>query len=381
MKKVIDDIHAAMMRHKRTMNHLQAMGPRVLQKPENSNASVLQTDLEKLKTKIRKLSNEIATLEKEVHEQRKGATEKFVVQTYKYALWPVEEMGVRKGIPLTKEQQQEEKKDEEATAILQSQIRMALEKSMADVDQINRMPSPYFWQIMKEFEQQLVQLTKSKSVLQKQIQQSKRIQSVKDIQDIVETQHLEISRLNDFVKSLSEAMERLRMKYKASETSNDVLETAKLESWNRERKLQEKVQMAYLQAVCANPSSTTAPPSAPTVTTTATTGGLFGSNAPAPALGGGIFGSTSTAPTTAPATTTGGLFGSTTSAAAPSSGFFGSTTTNAASAPAASTGTGLLFGSTTPAPGTTTHDSFGLITTTTSNKKKSGSKAGGRLRR
>jgi len=360
MKQAIDNIHQAIMRHKHTMLNLQSMGPRLLLPQTQDGApadsqtktTLLQERLHKLQSQLNRLQQDLQQLDATATAQEK-ASEKAVVDTIMYAQWPLEALAVRKGVRLSPSHSSssgtgEEKKSEQGddhgtspsstavTTTTAAKIRDALNQGLASVDRIDRMPSPYYWETLIGLEQRALQLWEQTMTVQQQLQQSRALTQLSQntsttavISEIVETQHVALSRLEQQMQQLHDTVERVRFRYRRYERGENVLDRAAVQERERQRRIDEQIQMQFLQAAAA--------PGA--------TGGGTPGGAPAPATGFGFGG--------APAPTGANLFGSTPAPAG--TGFF--------AAPAA--GGFASFGSTT--------------TRTPSNKKKSGSKSGGRL--
>jgi len=373
MKQAIDNIHEAIMRHKKTMLNLQSMGPQLLQKNDATHKTPLQERLHKLQTETQRLQQQLHELYEKASAQNK-VSEKAMVDAIVYAQWPLEALAVRKGVRLIANSGEEKKAEDSTTEM---KVRDALNQSLATIDRVDRMPSNYYWEMLHTLEHQAQQLLQQVSAVQQQIQQSRALATTHPqnqnaaIADIIETQHIAVTRLEQQLRYQSQQqMELVRYRYSQYERGENVLERAAMQERERQRLLQEQIQMQCLQAGEAAPaSSAPAPFGAPAPSTTSSSGGgLFGTAAPAPTSG--IFGSTP-----APAPLFGGSSTTTPPATAPapfSFGGGGGGSTPAAAAP--------LFGGATPAP-----NAFAGLpaatTTTPSTKKKSGSKSSGRLKR
>lgn len=376
MKRAIDNMHEAITRHKRTMFNLQTMGPKLLVPPEQTtttttrdihrtapNLTPLQTQIQRLQVQSNRLQHDTEKLRAAAQQQHR-ASETAMVQTTLYAQWPVEALAARRGVRWSTdtaakaEPHGEEKKSDDgvAAAALHHQIREALNRAMAAVDRIDRMPSPYYWETLHTLEQRAAQLSDQAKLVQNQLDQSRALTrqitfaapAAVTIHEIVETQHVALSRLTAQWEHWRDEMQRVRYRYSKYERGEDVLVKAAAAELERQRKLQEQLLLHYLQASTTSEASS-APSAAAPVSNFATGGGSSSTTAaPAP------FG--------APATTA-NLFGNT------------ATTTNSFG--------GTSFPSTASAgPAPTTN--FGFASTTaqpSSSKKKSGSRSSSRLRR
>jgi hypothetical protein len=369
MKRAIDTMHEAIMRHKRTMNDLQSMGPSILQRPysggpssndqndlvgggaESATITPMQHQIASLRTRIRTMQQQLSNLYAMALEQTSD-NEKAVAQTITYAKWPLEALAVRKGVRLivadttkgSSDSSVDKEKQSDEAAELQIKIRDALNRGMAAVDRIDRIPSPYYWDTLQSLEQRALVLSERLAVLESQLEQpdssywtTRPDQSPAiTIQNIIETQHVAIQRLVYQLDALHNEMHLVRLRYGQYERGGNVLARQAAKKQERERQVHEQALLHYLQATAPSESSSTAPPSALRPSTFGTTplASSGGVPAAAPAFG---FSAAPLGGATAPAP----LFGASPAAPAP---LFGATTTNPAAAPT------NLFGSTAPAP-------------------------------
>ncbi len=278
-----------------------------------------------------------------------------------------------------------------------------LENSVS-VDYIEGMPSVYLWNVIDELVDKMNRLygrlkrlsDKSQRGQDKLNQESQVVgmtsrsngrhgeDIVEELNVAIQDQIKELVRVSDYVARLKDQMEQLRRVYTENLvrdsfqkhkhgslgmrgyaniigvpgphiTGNNVLDPfAEADQKEREYERRLEIEVHRKRIEAAPPSNAIGQSTANAPTTAAPSTGLFGATTPAPAVGGGLFGSTN-----APAS--GGLFGSTSAPAAPG-GLFGSTPAPATGGMFGSTPapapTGGLFGS-TPAPATTGGTLFG----------------------
>jgi Nucleoporin FG repeat region len=416
MKRAIDTMHEAIMRHKRTMNDLQSMGPSVLQRPSNGGptddpeggaesavTTPMQHQIASLRTKLRAMQQQLSKLYTTALDQTSD-NEKAVAQTITYAKWPLEALAVRKGVRLTVVEKDatkgssisvdEEKKSDEA-AELQVKIRDALNRGMAAVDRIDRIPSPYYWDTLQSLEQRALVLSERLAVLESQLEPpdssywtTRSDQSpATTIQNIIETQHVAIQRLVYQMDTLHNEMHLFRLRYGQYELGENVLVRQAAKKQERERQLHEQALLHYLQASATAETSGTASTTTAATATAATPSALrpstfgttpltssAGAPATAPAFG---FSAAPLGGATAPAP----LFGAAPAAPAP---LFGTTTTNPAAAPTNLFGSAApvpLFGGAPTASASTAPASFGNFASASSQQKKKSAPRGSSTRR
>ena len=337
-KRVIDTLHEAMMQHKRTILQVSTMAPKLLQKQDQADAAAgselpLMTTVHQMNTKVHHLQQELQTLRQSV-DYTKKLYEKSTMQAIMFAKWPTEAVAVRRGVHLSKPSMN----NDPTKPDLQAKLQELLDREMARVDRVERMPSPYLWQTLEEMEQRLTSLKSQMETLVQALEQSKQIPTdTVNVTAIVKLQEQSIWKVATSLAHLHAQMEQARQSYRMYERGTNVLELADQQEREHQQLLDHQMR---LQMVKTMPAS--AAPAAP-----APGGNLFGS---APAPGGSLFGS-APAPGgnlfgSAPAPG-GSLFGSA-PAPAPAGGLFGSAPAPGAPAPAS----GGLFGSAAaPAPG------------------------------
>lgn len=387
-KKAIDGLVERMMQHKRSMNNVQSMAPKALLSASVAGNLDAQQGVQQqqpaqpplIKTQIAILDRTIVSLQQELQSlygranKEKTACETSTKQAIMYGKWPTEAVAVRRGVRLSDSSQHqqhsqggEEKKDPDT----QTRVRELLDQQLAYVDRVERMPSPYLWEIMDDMKHRLSSFEQQAVMLGRQLDQSRamEITDAGDVVSIVETQHRAIWQVTQKITHVQREMEGLRYKYRMYEREENVLEKAQREESERQRRVDDQIQRMYVQA-SQQPSQQGQQPAGQPVTgqpAAPASGGLFGST-PAPASGG-LFGSS-------PAPAAGGLFGSSPAPAA--GGLFGST-------PAAAPAAGGLFGSIPAAAGAAAPASAfafgGTSTFSATPKKKSGSRSSARLKR
>jgi hypothetical protein len=310
-----------MMQQKRTILQVSTMAPKLLQnKQATSQADAaaghvelpLASQVHKLATQAQQLQQQLQTVRQQL-EYTQSHYKRSTVQGFHYAKWPTEAIAARRNVQLPSSNSQNSQKD----AALQAKLKDLLDREAAHVDRIDRMPSPFLWQILEEMEQRLAtvqhkMISTEKTIRTQALQPSAEV----NIVQVMQLQEQSIWKLASALAPLQQKVEQLRQKYRMYETQGNVLEEEELQERQRQQQLDHQMR---LQMVKTLPQRPAAP---------APGGGMFGS---APAPGGSMFGS-------APAPGGSSLFGS--SAPAPGGSLFGS-------APA-----GGLFGSTpAPAPG------------------------------
>lgn len=387
VKQAIDNIHEQMMKHKRSVAQVQTMAPVLLRnptKPADVAAGATPSLLEQLQTmtlKVQEIESNVLACGREAM-RIKSKYEQTTTQTVIYGIWPTEALASRRGIQLNPV-------ETKSNPTVNDQIRQSLELQAAHVDRLEKIPSPYMWHAIDDMESRLRELQHTAQLVTTHLTQMQQIRDM-GVTSVVMGQTELLLQVAEQIRMLQRRMEDLRSRYRAWEREANVLDQQKIRDLQAQQKRDEIVKIGYLKAASATPASSQAPSTgygqqpAP-----APGGGLFGSSAPAsgglfgtapaPAASGsgfgaapkpgGLFGST-------PAPASGGLFGST-PAPAPGGGFgstpspaggglFGSTPAPASGglfgstpAPAAAGGFGStpvpaaggLFGSATPAPG------------------------------
>ncbi|KAL7578170.1 hypothetical protein ACA910_012607 [Epithemia clementina (nom. ined.)] len=301
-QRAIDAIHEAMMKHKRTMIHVQAMGPQAL---------MMQSEDDSLPSKLKKLQQSLNVTQQNVERLRAIAIDqrekdrKVMEQSYMYAKWPTEAMAARRGVRLSSLSEQEEKKESDPD--MRAQLREMLERQMAYVDRIERMPSPYLWQTLDDMSHKIKALSDYIANVDRQLEYSKSLESsdVVNLETIVDNQDQFIYAIRSRIQRIHRAVDKLRVTYTAFETGENVLEKAQMEEWNHAKEIEEQIQMQLLRSAessssgnptSINSSSTNATSSAPLAfgatpsaapSSSFSFGGGGSSAAPAPTFGGG----------------------------------------------------------------------------------------------
>lgn len=362
LRQAIDTIHEAMMKHKRTMINLQSMAPALLLGSQNfsQNGSLLNTNASAntgqyqpapLSVTIRDLHQNIALLEQETGLQTRADSckddyEKLIKQAVMFGRWQIEALAVRRGVHLKQlaTEQQQSATDggnpNGGQSSAKAQLQAVLDRQVAHVDRLERMPSPYLWQVLEDMEKRLDNLKHHAWTVQQQIDSSNRSNEPADVSSIVLTQHRALYRIGTLLSSLHARVEALRQQYRFYEQGENVIEKANFEEKERERRLNDQIRMQYVKAAASAPQ-TKAP-----VGGQAPAPGGFGAPAPGAIGAAPAFGGFGAAPTPSPAF---GAFGtSSTPAPAPTFGGFGASSTSTA-APAGISA--FSFGGSNPAPG------------------------------
>lgn len=274
MKKYFDTMYESIMRHKRSMSNLQSMAPQLLL-PINmavgkaqsiSTKSVIGEKLKRLDNQLQHLQSDL-TLLLSCSQNRKESVENTVLQSIQYAKWPVEALAHRSGIRITNTPSalHEEKKEEHN---IQDRVREMLDRAMASVDRIEKMPSPFLWQIIHDLEQRLQKFIEQANSLMMELDQFLKLKSdIKSgqdplvcVTDIVEKQHRALWSLTAKVDSVRAGMERVRFRYRNVERGENVIDKAFIDAVARERRIEEEIQLQIIRAPPQAPSdSNTAP--------------------------------------------------------------------------------------------------------------------------
>ena len=369
------------MKHRKTMNNLQSMAPKLLiPKKEGEDFSVGSDGkrIIPLSVTIKQLQQKISALEQETALQSEADSCKeayltLLQQATTNGQWPIEALAVRKGIHLkypssqnqSSQQQQQQQQGQsdaakKAQADAQAQLQAILDRQMAHVDRLERMPSPYLWHTLQDMENRLHNLKNQVFSVHQQINHSVRSDEPEDIASIVHSQNRALAAITARMEYVHSQVEALRDQYTFYEKGENVIAKATYEEQQRQRRIDDQIRMQYVQSASkggasGNTQQSTQAPGQASAPASAVGGfGGFGSPAPAPSAAfsfssastpapapGGLFGST-------PAPAPGGLFGST-PAPAPG-GLFGSTP---APAPSNTSFSFNTSSATAPAPATT----------------------------
>ena len=378
----IDRLYQSMMQHKRAVLQTSSMAPKMLSKPQQADIAggtqelPLASNVIKLTSQVEQLQDQIKTLRYRV-DYAQNLYESSTSQAFMFALWPTEAVAARRGVPLEKPRNTIDKE-------MQIKLRQILDKEMARVDRVERMPSPYLWQVLEDMEQRIQTFRGQMESLSKALKMAKDMNPENvNVLNILRNQDRAIWHIATALANAHCQVDQLRANYRHYEKGTNVLDAAAQEERERQQYLDHKMSEQMVKSMpsasstpgASNPGATSLFGAGPAPSgglfgapAPAPSGGLFGAPAPAPsgglfgapALSGGLFGGPAPAPsgglfgtpapsssgfgfgtTPAPAPST-GLFG-TTPAPAPSTGLFGTTTPPPAPA-------GGLFGSTTPAP-------------------------------
>ena len=368
----IDKIQHLIMEHRRTMARVQSMGPApLIAKDDGKGTTIIPIQKEIQEVKVEMETNllpQLSNLLDQVTALREEMRQ-VMFSAVTHAMWPVEMVANTRGIRISKgEEKKEERVDAELYAMLDRQV--------AHVNRVERLPCAFFWQALDDFKTRLGHLQS----LQEQIKARAHQEDWDEqpVTHLINKQDEKLFMIRRHLRTLSAQMDHIRAHYARIETTMkpNVLEQADLKEAARERRVAEEYRRyAFLTQAKppAAPGGGAPPPAAPGSAFSfgpspapGASGFSFGST-PAPAPSGGFgFGGGATPAPAAPAGSS--LFGGTTSTTTPASGgAFGSTTPAPAplfgAAPAAPGGFG--FGSTTTTTTTST-------TTTPSRKKQPG---------
>jgi len=219
--------------------------------------------------------------------------------------------------PLPAQQQQSTDGSSGSTAQsnkAKAELQAVLDRQMAHVDRLEKMPSPYLWQVLEDMEKRLRDLKYHAMTVEQQIENSTRSNEPTNVVAIIKSQNRALNKINNILGTLHARVEVLREQYRFYEKEENVLDKANWEEQERERQLNDRIRMEYVKAASTAKNSS----SDQNVPPGAAAPGSFG--APAPSGFGG-FGAPSPAPTTA-----GGGFNFS-STPAPAGGAFGGSTT------------------------------------------------------
>ncbi|KAL7467187.1 hypothetical protein ACHAXS_007443 [Conticribra weissflogii] len=440
-KKAIDSIYQLMMEHRRTMATVKTMAPSLLIVDDLDNAdsvaaggrtspsspadaaagfrrrssskTVVDPSSAPLPNQMVALQAQINTLLQSAEsnlseaQQLKAYSGEVVTQAKLHGAWPIESIAARNGVALsglkelvgsgsalnagnslrTSALPASTLNTSGMNSVDAAALQFIMDRRAASVDRIETMPSPYFLELLQNFEQRLENVYRDLEAVRSRLaiaEEAERVQSMggmglcgdetslilsdgddyaamtslmlydgagagpaplyNQLASLARSQYDHFLRIAAQAARAHEGLEEVKLRYQrfciaTQGYYDDPFRKADTEEVSREREMQQKImEKQFANAGAATASTPAAPGAAPT---TAAGGGLFGAT-PAPSIGGGLFGTTP-----APATG-GGLFGST-PAPTPGGGLFGST-------PAPSTGG--LFGS-NPAPAPSTGGLFG----------------------
>lgn len=385
MKQAFDTIHDAIMRHKRSMVNLSSMSPQLLIRADSDGSVPINNRKQGtplIHDKLKLLLHQIDILQKDVEllqsttMQQKEASENVMVQATLYAKWPIETMAHRKGVRLTataNSAADEEKKDDGGVSDVQMKLRETLDRTLSVVDRLEKMPSPYLWEVIHTLERRIAQLEEQGKSLSRQLNRSSQFEfDVHSKNDpmprfslIAESQHQTLWQLSSSLDRLRSDVERVRFRYRHYDRGENVLDKATDEELFRQRKLHEEIQLQFMKAPSAETLQSTDPAVASTPVTTARAPFSLGSMPAAPPSTSFSFAGSNIGATPTPSTSAGTGFSFAGGLSNPSpAASFGQTPQTAA------------FGSTT----TGTPSSGNDFNASGSSKKKQ-SRGSGRLRR
>lgn len=359
IRQAIDTIHESIMKHKRAMISLQSMAPKALlpEDPLKMGTLGLRTDPEHpapLAATIRQLHQNIASLENEnglqiTVESFKADYETLNKQAVMYGEWQIESLAVRRGVHLKQQQSsQTDGKGSMGQNSAKAQLQAALDRQLAHVDRLDRMPSLYLWQVLEDFEKRLQNLKHHAGIVRQQIQNSASSEEPADIPSILQSQHRAVYNVLARLSNLHAQVEYLRNQYRFFEKGDNILQRAHFEEQQRNQRLNDHIQMQYVQAAAISTHAQPAAAPASGAFTSTVQPSAFGlGTTPAPAFG---------APASTPAfgTAARNAFGAAPAPATTGFNFGGSTASANSAAAVATVGTSLFGGSGKPAPGATT---------------------------
>jgi hypothetical protein len=416
-KQAIDQLHDLMMNHERAINQVRVLAPRALQKDAVSNQCLITRELSKLSADVNALDKQLLSN----HSTAKALLadhETATVRAVMYGKYPIEGVARRRGVLLPDKKEnvastsnQASSSQDDATAAATTQrIQQLLDRQLMYIDHVQKVPSPFLWQMVEEYDKQIQSLQDRVQSLENQILNYDKTKGEMDVVYTIAQQHQRIHELIQVISQLSQHVEKMKLSYSYYESSlgsssGNVLDQNRLKQFQEQQQHQHRLQSLYLQQQSAATAPATAAPGSAQQTASgglfgaapspglfssapASAGGLFASPTPAP---GGLFGpSPSTSNLFASSTPApGGLFSSTNAPAPATGGLFGPAPTSTGFGPApqpAPAGAGLftatapaptgggLFGPPASQPGVTTLPTFSSSTTSTARtpKKKTG---------
>ena len=228
------------MSHRRSVINLQSMGPKQLLGGTGSNDSEQSNSLS---VAIRDLHHNISSLEQETALQTladscKEEYETIIKQAIVYGKWQVEALAIRRGVhlrPLPKGQHQQDQVTG-SSGHAKAQLQAALDRQLAHVDRREAMPSPYMWQVLGDMEKRLDSLQNNVWSMHEQIDNSMRSDEPADILSILQSQHRALYNVTKRLDNLHMQVEKLRQHYRFYEKGENVLERARYEEQERERR-------------------------------------------------------------------------------------------------------------------------------------------------
>lgn len=380
LKSAIDEVYRQMMSHRRTLSSVKAMAPSLLEDSTNNDQLSQPTGADiaagspSKKSKNSNLAQQIVDVHRELEQIAKDSQEnrensnilkssagEVVAVAKLHGLWPIETIATRRQVVLSSLRQRVEGSNtsgDNKLANLTSMPEMdtlALQHIMdvraASVDRKEQIPSPYYWELLRDLEKRAHNVNTTIEGISSRLVNAEEAErtgmgtgechpSMVLCQEnmsfpakcakLARIQNDQFLSIANGVSTLHEEVEMLKARHRRFVEAttggryDDPFFRADVEEMRKEREVQHKIIEERLVANAATAPSVPATPAPATggglfgSTPAPSTGGLFGGT-PAPA-GGGLFG------TPAPAPSTGGLFS--TSAAAPAStggGLFGST--------------------------------------------------------
>jgi hypothetical protein len=353
-KQSIDRIYDAIMQHKTSMASVAKMAPKLLNSHPQQ-ADIAAGEDVPLSQTVKKLAHDAQDLEYKLKDLREKMTaikdrhEKMCIQSLQYARWPTEVVASRLGVKLAPSTENSTDEAKRKEIEFNNQLQRLLDNTLIQTDQVEKMPSPYFWDLLHELESRAVDLMGRLHSLKQDIEATKSV-SLKSISvaQVIELHDGRIWRIADDIGLVHLKVEQMRHLYNLFERGPNILEEDHQRELAFKRSVDREINMMnilHLKESAPTPapatgglfgSSASAPsgglfggmPSHGTGFSPAPSGSLFGNSAPTPASGSSLFGTTS-------------IFGGGSPSAAPSSGLFGTPST------------GTLFGGTgnkPPAP-------------------------------
>lgn len=364
-KADIDTLYNLIRNHQRTMELVKSMAPHQLAKSDDQTEPILTADRERLRGELHDLSQQVSQTSSQVQVLQSKA-ESLGKQVFLHAKCPLEAVALRRGVRL-----EEEKKDEASFSALNSKVQQLLDSQFALVDRLERMPTPYLFESLTEW-QQCAQALEAEVQHQLNLLATVRDDEVAPLESLVRVQH-EVLVQNAMRLSVTmREMDEIRNLYRIYERGENVIDKADQEDFAQEQRWNDQVILKFVeqQAQLSHHQ-----PQQPSTSTPSAGFSLGSSSAPAPFS----FSSTSTAP---PSLTTGFAFSPSPGPSATAFGIGGASTTSAAPATSLFPSTAPTFGNAPAAASSSVPGAFSYSNSSSSSSrsKKSNSRATGRVR-
>jgi hypothetical protein len=363
-KQSIDRLYDSIMQHKISMASVAKMAPKLLSRHPQQ-ADIAAGEDVPLPQTINKIANDAQELDSKLKELRekmiavKDRHEKTSIQSLQYARWPTEVVASRLGVKLIQPTEPSSDEAKRKEVEFNNQLQRLLDNTLTQTDQVEKMPSPYLWDLLHELESRAFDLKCRLHSLKQDMEATKSV-SPEDIgvPQVIQLHDGRIWRIADDIGLVHLKVDQMRHLYNLSERGRNVLEEDRRSEVDFKRSVDREINMMNILHL-----KETAPAPTPATggifgsLTSTTSSGVFGA---APSHGTGFsFGATS------PPAPSGSLFRNSTPTSATGSSLFGTSSSTPAfggtGIPATTPSSGLFgtpstgtllgsTGSTTPAP-------------------------------